>query len=117
MPSPMVVATVSLQNANGSSGSTTNSISYSQCIRYGFIQWAREGTDETKLLESSHRDWFHHFSLLREPSDGEYSRTLMHRDRGLVFALKDIFTEANFAIAVVAAMIGYLIFEFLRKKL
>jgi len=41
----------------------------------------------------------------------------MHRDRGLVFALKDIFTEANFAIAVVAAMIGYLIFEFLRKKL
>ena len=47
---------------------------------------------------------------------GEYTRTLMHRDRGLVFALEDIFTEANFAIAVVAALIGYLIFEFLRKK-
>ncbi len=48
---------------------------------------------------------------------GEYTRTLMHWDRGLVFALEDIFTEANFAIAVGAAMIGYLIFEFLRKKL
>ncbi len=48
---------------------------------------------------------------------GEYTRTLMHRDRGLVFALEDIFTDANFAIAVVAALIGYLIFEFLRKKL
>ncbi len=48
---------------------------------------------------------------------GEYTRTLMHRDRGFVFALEDIFTDANFAIAVVAALIGYVIFEFLRKKL
>jgi hypothetical protein len=48
---------------------------------------------------------------------GEYTRTLMHRDRGFVFALEDIFTEANFTIAIVAALIGYLIFEFLRKKL
>jgi hypothetical protein len=48
---------------------------------------------------------------------GEYTRTLMHRDRGLVFALEDIFTEANLGIAIVAAMIGYLIFEFLRKRL
>jgi len=48
---------------------------------------------------------------------GEYTRTLMHRDRGLVFALEDIFTEANFGIAVGAAIIGYLIFEFLRKRL
>ncbi len=47
---------------------------------------------------------------------GEYTRTLMHRDRGLVFALEDIFTEANFAIAIIAAMIGYLIFDFLRRK-
>ena len=48
---------------------------------------------------------------------GEYTRTLMHRDRGFVFAFEDIFTEANFTIAIVAALIGYLIFEFLRKKL
>ena len=37
---------------------------------------------------------------------GEYTRTLMHRDRGLVFALEEIFTDANFAIAVVAAPSG-----------
>jgi len=48
---------------------------------------------------------------------GEYTRTLMHRGRGLVFALEDIFTEANFAIAVSAALIGYVIFEFLRRRL
>ena len=33
------------------------------------------------------------------------------------FALHDIFTGTNFAIAMVSAMIGYLIFETLRKKL
>ena len=33
------------------------------------------------------------------------------------FALRDIFTGTNFAIAMVSAMIGYLIFETLRKKL
>ena len=47
---------------------------------------------------------------------GEYTRTLAGRGRGFTFAVEDIFTEANFAIAVTAALIGYLIFEFLRKR-
>jgi hypothetical protein len=34
-----------------------------------------------------------------------------------MFALRDIFTGTNFAIAMVSAMIGYLVFETLRKKL
>ncbi len=33
------------------------------------------------------------------------------------FALHDIFTGVNFAIAMVSALIGYLVFEYLRKKL
>jgi hypothetical protein len=32
-------------------------------------------------------------------------------------ALTDIFTGANFLIAITSALIGYLVFEFLRKKL
>jgi hypothetical protein len=32
-------------------------------------------------------------------------------------ALMDIFTPTNFAIALVSALIGYLVFEYLRKKL
>jgi hypothetical protein len=32
-------------------------------------------------------------------------------------ALYDIFTLTNFAIAMVSALIGYLVFEYLRKKL
>ncbi|MGO8757048.1 MAG: hypothetical protein ACLQG3_02890 [Terracidiphilus sp.] len=32
-------------------------------------------------------------------------------------ALRDIVTPANFAIALVSALIGYVVFEFLRRKL
>jgi hypothetical protein len=35
----------------------------------------------------------------------------------LAFALKDIFTETNLLIALVSAFIGYVGFEFLRRKL
>ena len=48
---------------------------------------------------------------------GEYSRSGVARGRGLAWAIGDIFTGANFAIAVVAAAIGYLVVEFLRKRL
>jgi hypothetical protein len=37
--------------------------------------------------------------------------------KSLAFALYDIFTATNFAIAMISAIIGYLIFETLRKKL
>jgi hypothetical protein len=36
--------------------------------------------------------------------------------KSLAFALGDIFTAANFAIACVSALIGHLIFEFLRQQ-
>lgn len=35
----------------------------------------------------------------------------------LVFALSDIFTLTNFAIALLSALIGYFVFEYLRKRL
>jgi hypothetical protein len=53
-----------------------------------------------------------------------YSNLLMGEFTGvngqgktLTFALRDILTPANFAIAVVSAFIGYVIFEYFRKKL
>jgi hypothetical protein len=36
--------------------------------------------------------------------------------KGLAFALKDIFTVANFIIAVISGLIGYVVFEYLRKR-
>jgi hypothetical protein len=37
--------------------------------------------------------------------------------KSLVFAVQDIFTIANFLIATISALIGYGVFEYLRKKL
>ena len=48
---------------------------------------------------------------------GELERSGSGRGNGLTWAIEDIFTEANFTVAVVAASIGYLLVEFLRKKL
>lgn len=47
---------------------------------------------------------------------GEFERSGMGRSKGLAWAIADIFTRANFEIAMVAALIGYVLFEFLRKK-
>jgi len=37
--------------------------------------------------------------------------------KSLLFALNDIFTGKNFVIAMISALIGYVVFEHLRKKL
>ena len=47
---------------------------------------------------------------------GEFERSGMGRARSLAWAIGDVFTAANFAIAMIAALIGYVLFEFLRKK-
>jgi hypothetical protein len=39
------------------------------------------------------------------------------RGKTMAFALHDIFTGTNFAIAMISALIGYLVFEYLRRKL
>ena len=48
---------------------------------------------------------------------GEFERSGMGQKRGLAWALGDIFTAANFGIAMIAGVIGYVVFEFLRKRL
>ena len=48
---------------------------------------------------------------------GEFERSGMARAKGLLWALADIFTVANFAIAAIAAGIGYILVEFLRTRL
>jgi hypothetical protein len=47
---------------------------------------------------------------------GEFNRAA-GQGKTLAAALHDIFTPANFAIGLLAALVGYLIVEFLRKKL
>jgi hypothetical protein len=47
---------------------------------------------------------------------GEFERSGMGQKRGLAWAIGDVFTAANFGIAMIAAVIGYILFEFLRKR-
>ena len=47
---------------------------------------------------------------------GEFTASNGH-GKSMAFALHDIFTGTNFAIALISALIGYLVFEYLRKKL
>lgn len=47
---------------------------------------------------------------------GEFERSGMAQKKGLVWALSDIFTKANFQIAAVASLIGYVLVEFLRAR-
>jgi len=47
---------------------------------------------------------------------GEFERSGMGQKRGVAWAIEDIFTAANFEIAMIAALIGYGLVEFLRKR-
>jgi hypothetical protein len=47
---------------------------------------------------------------------GEFERSGGGQRRGLAWALTDVLTAANFAIALAAAIAGYILFEFLRKR-
>jgi len=47
---------------------------------------------------------------------GEFERSGVGQKRGLIWAMADVFTSANFVIAVAAAIVGYIVFEFLRTR-
>ena len=48
---------------------------------------------------------------------GEYENSNAAHGKSLAYAVRDMFTPANFAIAVVTALIGHVLFEHFRKKL
>jgi hypothetical protein len=47
---------------------------------------------------------------------GEFERSGWGQKKGLAWAMADVFTAANFGIAAVAALVGYILFQFLRKR-
>jgi len=48
---------------------------------------------------------------------GEFTRSNSNAGKSLTWALQDILTITNFTIAVITGVVGYFVFEFLRKKL
>jgi hypothetical protein len=47
---------------------------------------------------------------------GEFSRA-NGRGKTWIFAIEDIFTQTNLVIAVISGLMGYVVVEYLRKKL
>ncbi len=47
---------------------------------------------------------------------GEFTRS-NGQGKSLVFAIQDIFTISNFVIAIISGLIGYVVVEFLRKRI
>jgi len=47
---------------------------------------------------------------------GQYTVSAPGQNNGLLWAIQNIFTIENFIIGVVTALIGQLVFEFLRKR-
>jgi hypothetical protein len=47
---------------------------------------------------------------------GEFTHT-NGQGKTLLFAIQDIFTVTNFVIAIISGLIGYVVFEYLRKQL
>ena len=47
---------------------------------------------------------------------GEFTHT-NSQGKSLFFAIQDIFTVTNFVIAIISGVIGYVVFEYLRKQL
>jgi hypothetical protein len=48
---------------------------------------------------------------------GEFTRANSEQGKSLIFAIRDIVTATNFVIAAISALVGYIVFEYLRKKL
>ena len=46
---------------------------------------------------------------------GEFERSSA-QGKGFLYAIEDVFTYKNFGIAVFSGAIGYVVFEFLRKR-
>ncbi len=76
-------------------------------------QYLRSAPALRTMLEAAFIIFLFYSNLLM----GEFTRSGKASDKGLLWAINDIFTMINFIIAIVAAIIGYLVFEFLRNKL
>jgi len=48
---------------------------------------------------------------------GQYTVGAPGQNNGLWWAIRNIVTEENFIIALITALIGHLVFEFLRKRI
>jgi len=81
------------------------------------INSKRKENSSTRILRGLIETSFIIFLFYSNLLMGEFDRTGNGQRKSLIWVLGDIFTTANFAIAIIAAIAGYFVFEFLRKKI
>ncbi|HLY71294.1 MAG TPA: hypothetical protein VKR53_16285 [Puia sp.] len=69
---------------------------------------------KSKLLRATIEMGFIIFLFYSNLFMGEFERST--EKRSFLLAFEDIFTLTNFSIALLCSFIGYVVFEFLRKK-
>ena len=76
-----------------------------------------KNTAFTRLLRALIEVGFIIFLFYSNLLMGEYTNTKNVPGKSLITAIQNIFTVTNFTIAFISGLLGYLVFEFLRKKL
>ena len=74
-------------------------------------------TLRTNLLRALIEAGFIMFLFYSNLLMGEFERSGMGRRNGIRWAISDVLTRANFEIALIAALLGYAFFEFLRAEM
>jgi hypothetical protein len=72
---------------------------------------------EAKIMRAAIEILFIIFLFYSNLLMGEFIRSNSVGGKNFWFALCDIFTMTNFAVAFASALIGYFVFEYLRKKI
>ena len=81
------------------------------------MKWERKNRRLTALWRAVIEVAFIVFLFYSNLLMGEYERSGPGRSMGFEWAIRDILTWENFVIGLVAALIGYLLVEFLRNRL
>jgi len=80
------------------------------------MKWERKNRRLTALWRAVIEVAFIVFLFYSNLLMGEFTRS-NGQGKTLAFALADILTDTNFSVAIISALIGYVVFEYLRRKL
>jgi hypothetical protein len=80
------------------------------------MKWERKNRRLTALWRAVIEVAFIVFLFYSNLLMGEFTRS-NGQGKTLAFALADILTGTNFSVAIISALIGYVVFEYLRRKL
>lgn len=80
------------------------------------ISVVRDSTTRKSLVRAAIEIAFIIFLFYANLMMGEFEHSAAGAKRGFLWAIADVFTATNFVMAAGAAIVGYVVFEYLRKR-